>query len=141
MATNPKEYLKKYKNIAVYGFSKNPEKVAHTIPVYLKTRGYNVVGINPQKFEVAGIPVYQKLMDVPEEIEILDVFRPSEHCLDVAKEAIERRKVRGDIKVIWLQEGIVNDEAKKLAEENGIVFVQDTCIYQVYQSMLARGEI
>lgn len=130
-----KQILKQYKTIAVYGFSKNPEKLAHSIPVFLKNRGYKVVGINPQKFEIEGIPVYTKLNDVAEEIEILNVFRPSEYCLDVAKEAIERKNKRGDIKVIWLQEGIVNDEARKLAEENGIEFIQDTCIYKIYNSL------
>lgn len=135
MNSKAQEYLKSYKTIAVYGFSKNPEKVAHWIPVFLKNKGYNVVGINPQKFEVEGIEVYQNLNEIPNEIDILNVFRPSEHCLDVVKEAVERRKVRGDIKVVWLQEGIVNDEAKKLAEENGIDFIQDTCIYKVYNSL------
>lgn len=130
-----KQILKQYKTIAVYGFSKNPEKLAHSIPVFLKNRGYKVVGINPQKFEVEGIPVYTKLNDVAEEIEILNVFRPSEYCFDVAKEAIERKNKRGDIKVIWLQEGIVNEEARKLAEENGIEFIQDTCIYKIYNSL------
>ncbi len=130
-----KQFLKQFKTIAVYGFSKNPEKLAHSIPVFLKSRGYNIVGINPQKFEVKGITVYTKLEDVAEEIEILNVFRPSEYCLDVAKEAVERKKKRGDIKVIWLQEGIVNDEAQKLAEENGIEFIQDTCIYKIYNSL------
>jgi predicted CoA-binding protein len=130
-----KEFLKQYKTIAVYGFSKNPEKLAHSIPVFLKSRGYNIIGINPQKFEVNGIPVYTKLEDVVETIEILNVFRPSEYCLDVAKEAVERKNKRGDIKVIWLQEGIVNEEARKLAEENGIEFIQDTCIYKVYHML------
>lgn len=130
-----KQILKQYKTIAVYGFSKNPEKLANSIPVFLKNRGYEVVGINPQKFEVEGIPVYTKLNDVAEEIEILNVFRPSEYCLDVAKEAIERKNKRGDIKVIWLQEGIANEEARKLAEENGIEFIQDTCIYKIYNSL------
>ncbi len=135
MDNKAKEYLQKYKKIAVYGFSKNPEKVAHTIPVFLKKHGYDVVGINPQKFQVEGIPVYQHINDLPDEIEILNVFRPSDFCLDVVKEAVERKKVRGDIKVIWLQEGIVNNQAKDLAEENGIDFIQDTCIYKVYNSL------
>jgi predicted CoA-binding protein len=133
--SNLQSILKEFNNIAVYGFSKNPEKPSHWIPVFLKSRGYNVVGINPQQFEVEGVPVFQKLEDVPNEIEILDVFRPSEVCLDVVKEAIERKKSRGDVKVIWLQEGIVNNEAKKLAEENGIRFVQDTCIYKIYNTL------
>lgn len=127
--------LKKFNNIVVYGFSKNPEKPSHWIPVFLKSRGYNVVGVNPQQFDAEGIPVFQKLEDVPNEVEILDVFRPSEYCLDVVKEAVERKKTRGDVKVVWLQEGIVNNEAKKLAEENGIQFVQDTCIYKVYNTL------
>ncbi len=127
--------LRKFNNIAVYGFSKNSEKPSHWIPVFLKSRGYSVYGINPQKFEVEGIPVFPKLEDVPKGIEILDVFRPSEFCLDVAVEAVERKKKYGDIKVLWLQEGIINDEAKKLAEENGIQFVQNTCIYKVYNTL------
>ncbi|MCX7909805.1 MAG: CoA-binding protein [Ignavibacteria bacterium] len=135
MNNKAQEYLKNYKTIAVYGFSKNPDKVAHSIPVFLKNRGYKVCGINPQKFEVEGIPVYQSLMEVPDEIEILNVFRPSEHCLDVVKEAVERKNLRGDIKVVWLQEGIINNEAKELAEKNGIEFVQDTCIYKIYNSL------
>lgn len=132
MYDKAKEYLKKYKTIAVYGFSKNPEKLAHSIPVFLKTQGYNVIGINPQKFEVEGIPVYNKLIEVPDYIEILNVFRPSEACLDVVKDAVERRKARGDIKVIWLQKDIFNNEAKKLAEEYAIEFIQDTCIFTTY---------
>lgn len=127
--------LRNVKNIAVYGFSKNPEKVAHSIPVFLRHRGYNIVGINPQPFEIEGIKVYRTLAEVPDEIEILDVFRPSEFCLDVAKEAVERHRQRGDIKVLWLQEGIINNQAKALAESNGITFIQDTCIFKVYNSL------
>lgn len=126
------EYLKTCKTIVVFGFSKNPDKLANSIPVFIKSQGYNVIGINPQKFEVEGIPVYNKLMDVPDFIEILNVFRPSEHCLAVVEEAVERRRARGDIKVIWLQKDIINNEAKKLAEENGIDFIQDTCIFNAY---------
>ncbi|MFN3781805.1 MAG: CoA-binding protein, partial [Candidatus Kapaibacteriota bacterium] len=86
-----------------------------------------------------GIPVYNKLDEVPESIEILNVFRPSEHCIEVVKEAIERRKTRGDIKVIWLQKDIINDEAKKLAEANGIDFIQDTCIFNTYGLLKKMG--
>lgn len=129
------DILRNSKKIAVYGFSKNPEKVAHSIPVLLSRNGYSVVGINPQPFEIDGIKVYSTLAEIPDEIDILDVFRPSEYCLDVAKEAIERKKVRGDIKVLWLQEGIINNDAKALAEANGIVFIQDTCIFKIFNSL------
>lgn len=127
--------LRNSKNIAVYGFSKNPEKLSHTIPVFLSRNGYKVVGINPQPFEFDGIKVYSTLAEIPDVIDILNVFRPSEHCLDVAKEAVKRKKERGDIKVLWLQEGIVNNDAKALAEANGIVFIQDTCIFKIFNSL------
>ncbi|MCX7880585.1 MAG: CoA-binding protein [Ignavibacteria bacterium] len=130
-----KELLKKFNTIAVYGFSKNPEKVAHWIPVYLKNRNYKIIGINPQNFVVPGIPVYQKLSDIPDEIHILNVFRPSEVCVDILNEAVERKKERGDIFAVWLQEGITNEEARKIAEGNQIAFLQDTCIYKVYQEL------
>lgn len=129
------DLLRNSSTIAVYGFSRNSEKLAHSIPVFLRSRGYNIVGINPQPFEVEGIKVYQRLIDIPDKIDILDVFRPSEYCFDVAKEAVERRQKRGDIKVLWLQEGIINNEAKSLAEENGIIFIQDICIFKIYNSL------
>ncbi|MGQ9819491.1 MAG: CoA-binding protein [Candidatus Kapaibacteriales bacterium] len=127
--------LRNAKSIAVYGFSKNPNKVAHTIPVFLSRHGYSVFGINPQPFEVDGIKVYSTLSEIPNEIDILNVFRPSEFCFDVAKEAVERKKEHGDIKALWLQEGIINDDAKALAEANGIVFIQDTCIFKIFQTL------
>lgn len=127
--------LRNSKNIAVYGFSKNPEKVAHTIPVFLSRNGYSVLGINPQPFEMDEIKVYSTLAEIPDEIDILNVFRPSEYYLDVAKEAVERKKEHRDIKVLWLQEGIINNDAKALAETNEIVFIQDTCIFKIFNSL------
>lgn len=123
-----KEILNTYKTVAVYGISSNFEKAAYTVPKFLDSKGYNIIPINPTADIILGKKVYKKLIDVEEEIEILDVFRPSEQTLQVVKEAIERKQKRGDIKVIWLQEGIYNEEAKNLALENGFEFVQDKCI-------------
>lgn len=127
-----KEALQNFKNIAVYGMSKNQNKAAHTVPVFISKQGYNVIPVNPTVDEIANLKAYHKLIDVPENIEILNVFRPSEDALNVVEEAIERKKIKGDIHLIWLQEGIYNDEAKDLAEKNGIVFIQDKCIYKEY---------
>ena len=117
------------KTIAVYGMSTNPSKPAHTVPVYLKSKGYRVLPINPGAEEIAGEKCYRTLRDVEDRIDVLEVFRPSEQALEVVKEAVERRKVKGDIDTIWLQLGIRNDEAKRLAEREGITFVQDKCMY------------
>jgi predicted CoA-binding protein len=126
------EIFDKYKTIAVYGMSTNPAKPSHTVPVFMMGQGYNVIPVNPVADEIAGKKAYKKLIDIPEEIDILNVFRPSDHCLDVVKEAIERKNAKGDIKMVWLQEGIINDEAKALAEENGMEFIQDRCMYKEY---------
>lgn len=128
-----KEILEKYKKIAYYGISTNPDKPAYRVPAFMQSQGYEVIPINPHADEILGKKVYRNLMDVEEEIEILDVFRPSDQTVQVVKEAIERNKAKGDIKVIWLQLGIMNEEAKKLAEEHGFIFVQDKCLHIEYE--------
>lgn len=127
-----KEILENYKKIAYYGISTNPAKPAYRVPAFMQSQGYEVIPINPHAEEILGKKVYKSLMDVEEEIEILDVFRPSDQTVEVVKEAIERKKARGDIKVIWLQLDIKNEEAKKLAEDNGFIFVQDKCLHIEY---------
>jgi predicted CoA-binding protein len=126
------EIFSNYKNIAVYGMSKNPSKPSNSVPVFFIGKGYNIIPVNPTIEEVEGRKSYPNIADVPDKIDILNVFRRSEQCLEVVEEAVARKKLKGDISLIWLQEGIVNDEAKKLAEENGIEFVQDKCMYQEY---------
>lgn len=129
---NMKEYFDKYKNIAVYGMSTNPAKPAHTVPMFIKKQGYEIIPVNPRADEIAGMKSYSSLMDIPERIDILNVFRPSEEAVKVVEEAIERKNAKGDIRVIWLQLGIENDEAKKLALKNDIAFVQNKCMYVEY---------
>ena len=117
------------KTIAVYGMSTNPSKPAHTVPVYLKSKGYRILPINPGAEKIAGEKCFAALRDVEDRIDVLEVFRPSEQALGVVKEAVKRRRAKGDVDTIWLQLGIRNDEAKQLAESEGIKFVQDKCMY------------
>ena len=124
-----KEIFESYKTIAVYGMSQNVDKAAHSVPVFMYHQGYDVIPINPTVDKILDLKAYPSLDEVPDEIEILNVFRPSEKALEVVKEAVKRHKKKGDIKVIWLQQGIVSDEGKKLALENGIEFVQNKCMY------------
>jgi predicted CoA-binding protein len=127
-----KEILEKYNQVTVYGMSTNMVKPANYVPVFIHSRGYDVVAINPNTDTIGIIKSYPSIADVEEKIEILDVFRRSEFCLDIVKEAVARKKEKDDIDVIWLQEGIINDDAKQLAEENEIIFVQDRCLLQEY---------
>lgn len=123
-----KEIFSKYKNIAVYGMSTNPEKPANEVPAYIQSHGYNIIPINPGAEEINGAKAFKKIADIPQRIDILNVFRPSEEAVKIVEQAIERKKERGDIDVIWLQLGIYNQAAKNLAESYEIEFIQDRCI-------------
>ncbi|OGU57813.1 MAG: hypothetical protein A2X64_00995 [Ignavibacteria bacterium GWF2_33_9] len=122
------EIINSYRKVAVYGMSTNPSKHAFIVPEVLLKNGFEIYPINPMADEILGQKSYKSLIDVEQEIEILDVFRPSEQVPDIVREAIERKKAKGDIKVIWLQEGIISEEAERLAKENGFEFVQNKCI-------------
>ena len=100
------------KNIAVVGMSKNEEKPSHFVPKYLVEHGYNVIPINPTVTEVFGKKSYPSIVDVPEKIDIVDVFRRSEDVPPVIDDAIRKN----GIKLVWMQTGIYNEEAEKKAK-------------------------
>jgi uncharacterized protein len=112
------------KNIAVVGISKNEGKPSHYVPKYLINNGYNVVPVNPTSTEILQRKSYQSVSDIKEDIDIVDIFRRSEDVLDVVIDAVNKK----GIKVIWMQEGIHNDEAEKIATKNGIDVVFNRCI-------------
>jgi predicted CoA-binding protein len=124
--------LEKYRNIAVFGMSKDPGKEAHWIPEYLASKGYQIFCVNPTVERFEKWDCYPDLASVPKRIDIVQVFRRSEEALAPVVEAVARKKEKGDVYVVWLQKGIRNEEARKLAEENDIFFVQDRCMYQEY---------
>jgi len=110
--------------VAVVGCSSTPGKDAHEIPKYLLERGYDVIPVNPFADEIFGRGAYDGLADVEEEVDVVDVFRPSEEVPGIVDEAIER----GDVLVIWTQLGIEHDGAAARAEEAGLTVVQDRCM-------------
>ena len=114
--------------IAVVGCSTTEGKAAHDVPNYLQEHGYRIVPINPYADEILGERAYDSLADVEEEIDLVDVFRPSEKTPGVVEDVIARHEARGDAGAVWLQLGIESDEAAALAEEAGLEFVQDRCI-------------
>jgi predicted CoA-binding protein len=117
------EILKEAKTIAVVGISNKPGRDSGRIALFLKERGFNVIGVNPVQKDFEGIKVYQKLTDIEQDIDIVDVFRNSNSIPDLIPDVLIKKP-----KVLWLQLGIRNDEAVKPAEEEGIQIIQDKCI-------------
>lgn len=116
--------LTRYRRVAVVGMSKNPEKEAHQVPMYLRQHGYTILPVNPTAAEIAGLKAYPNLSSVPEDYDIVEIFRPSEDVPPIVDEAIRA----GKAKVIWMQSGIENPEAAKRAEAAGFIVVQDRCM-------------
>lgn len=133
------EVLKKYRTIAVYGMSTNPEKAAHRVPAFLASKGYTVIPVNPGADMILERRCYHSLQEVEERIDIVEVFRPSAEAGAVVQEALARKKEWGDVAVIWLQEGIQNEAAKTLAEKNGIIFIQDRCMLKEYNRVFSAA--
>lgn len=123
------------KTVAVVGCSATPGKDAHEIPKYLQSQGYEIIPVNPNADEVLGRPAYDSLSEVDEEIEIVDVFRPSEEVAGIINQVLER----DDVEVIWLQLGIHDDAAVKRAEDAGLRVVQDRCMKPEHQRLVASA--
>ena len=120
------------RNIAVVGMSNTEGKPANFVPKYLIENGYNVIPVNPTTSEVLGRKSYATISDVPEQVDIVDVFRRSEDVPIIVEDAINKKEV----KVIWMQSGIYNEEAERRAKENGIDVVFNRCM-KVEHSMLS----
>jgi predicted CoA-binding protein len=134
---DPVEVLKRYRTVAVVGASRDPSKWAHIVPKYLKEHGYRIIPINPTASEILGEKAYKSLMEVPEEVEVVEVFRPSEEVPKIVEEVIQRKRARGDVKVLWLQLGITADEeSKKKLKEAGITLVENACMMETHQRHL-----
>ena len=118
--------------IAVVGCSSTPGKDAHEIPKYLQSNGYTIIPVNPNAEAVLGRPAYDTLAEVEEEIDIVDVFRPSDEVNGIVDQALKR----DDVKVIWTQLGIIDTEAAKRAEAAGLQFVQDRCMKVEHQRLI-----
>lgn len=123
-----KSVLNNYKTVAVVGLSRDLTKASHRVASYLQSAGYRVIPINPFADEILGEKAYNTLLDVPENVEIVDIFRPSEDVPPIVEEAIQLKKKRGTPNVIWMQLGIVNEEAAKRAREAGFTVVMNRCI-------------
>ena len=120
------------RTIAVVGLSSKPNRPSLEVARYLQEHGYRIVPVNPNETEVLGERAYASLPEVPEEIpiDVVDVFRRAEHTPEVAEQAVAR-----GAKVLWLQEGIVNDDARRIGEEAGLTVIMGVCIKKQRQRL------
>jgi len=110
---------------------------------YLKTHGFNIVPVNPSADEILGEKSYKSLLDIPVDvqktIEIVDVFRPSKDALPIVEQAIELKRLHGLPKVVWMQLGIVNEDAAEKARESGLLVVMDKCMMREHQHIFGSA--
>ena len=127
---NIKEILSKYKSIAMIGVSNDPTKASTIVMKYMQKYGFKVFPVNPKAKgqKILGEEVYEKITDIKDTVDIVDVFRPSKEALDIAKDTVSIKA-----KVLWLQLGIRSEEAKKIVEKNKIEYVEDKCTKMEYQ--------
>ena len=125
-----KDILSKYKTIAMIGVSNDPTKASTIVMKYMQKYGFKVYPVNPKAKgqKILGEEVFEKITDIKDPVDIVDVFRPSKEALDIAKDTINI-----GAKVLWLQLGIKSEEAKKIVEKNRIEYVEDKCTKMEYQ--------
>ena len=128
--------IKESKNVAVVGLSNKLGRPSLTVASYLKGQGYKIIPVNPTIQEVGGDKCYPDLASVPDRIDIVDVFRKSDEVLPVVDAAIKI-----GAKVIWMQEGVVNEEAANKAREAGLMVVMDKCMLKEHARLKREGKI
>lgn len=124
--------LQEARTIAVVGASGSEGKDAHAVPEYLQEQGYRILPVNPSRDEVLGRAAVGSLEEIDEDIDVVDVFRPAEETPDIARAA-----VAAGAKVLWLQLGIENDEAARIAEEGGLEVVMDACMMRSHERLFS----
>jgi predicted CoA-binding protein len=121
------ENILNYRTIAVVGISDDPERPSHFVASFLESHGYKIIPVNPKLTEWEGKKCYPDLLSIPEKVDVVDIFRRSEAVPPIVDEAI---KIKA--KVVWMQEGIVNEEAAAKARDAGIEVVMDRCMKKEY---------
>jgi uncharacterized protein len=124
------EILKRSRTIAVVGISPNPMRPSNGVAEYLKRAGYRIIPVNPNQTEVLGEKCYARLEDVPEKIDLVDIFRRSEFVPEIVESAI-----RVGARAVWMQEGVIHEEAAERAREAGLDVVMDRCTLKEHRRL------
>jgi uncharacterized protein len=123
------ELLSRARTIAVVGLSNSPLRPSHGVAAYLQSQGYSIIPVNPQITEALGEKSYPSLLEVPEKIDIVDVFRRPEYVDEIVEQAIQLK-----IPAIWLQEEVINERAAEMARQAGMFVVMDRCILKEHRA-------
>ena len=123
------ELLSRVKTIAVVGLSDSPMRPSHGVSAYMQSQGYRIVPVNPQIAEALGETAYPSLLEVREKIDLVDVFRRSEHVDEIVEQAIRLK-----VPAIWLQEDVINERAAERARQAGLFVVMDRCILKEHRA-------
>lgn len=115
--------LATYDTITVVGASASDAKAAHSVPAYMQRLGWRIIPVNPHADQILGEQVYRRLGDIPEQVGLVDVFRPRWQAPDIARQA-----VAAGATALWLQLGIASAEARAIAEGAGLLYVEDRCL-------------
>jgi predicted CoA-binding protein len=129
MANIP-DILKSTRTIAVVGISSNPMRPSNGVAEYLKRAGYRIIPVNPNETEVLGEKCYARLEDVPEKIDLVDIFRRSEYVPDIVESAI-----RVGARTVWMQEGVIHEAAAERARQAGLDVVMDRCTLKEHRKL------
>jgi predicted CoA-binding protein len=126
-------FFLKIKNIAVIGLSDNNERPSYQVANYLRSQGFNIIPVNPNLQKWQGLKSYKSILEIPHDvkIDVADFFVKSERVLEIVKDIIKR----GNILSIWLQEGVANSEAEKLAQEHGVQVISNMCMMKEHKKI------
>ena len=115
--------LRRYRTITVVGASNAVGKPAHYVPAHMQHHGWRIIPVNPHADGILGVPAFRNLAEIPEQIGLVDVFRPSDAAPDIARQA-----VAAGATALWLQLGIMSEEARSIAETAGLLYIEDRCL-------------
>jgi len=118
------------RTIAVVGMSPKPERPSHYVAMYMKGQGYNIIPVNPGHSEIAGMNSFPSLLEIPQTIDVVDVFRRSEFVLPIAESA-----VTVGAKALWLQDGVINKEGSAIAKKAGLLVVMNDCMLRRHRQI------
>ncbi|NQT48430.1 MAG: CoA-binding protein [Chloroflexi bacterium] len=121
--SDEEKILNTYRTVAVVGLSPKAERPSHRVATYLREQGYRIIPVNPKEKEILGETSYPDLASIPDPIEVVEIFRGPEEVLPIVEEA-----VKAGAKAIWMQEGVINEEAAASAREAGLMVIMDKCM-------------
>ncbi len=128
--------LRTARTIAVVGLSPDPARPSYQVASYLRRQGYQVIPVNPLAAEVMGLRTYPDLLSVPTAVDVVDVFRRPQHVPEIVEQAIAIRA-----RAVWLQSGIVHEQAARRARDAGLMVVMDRCIRTEHERLRALGQL